>query len=322
MRLASTRDCELGVRGVYSGTLVRLGRDELKRVVEEAERYASRAAGEAAREARERIVFAYSSLGEVAAWTAYWVLREVAPQAPVEIYSADALAFHVLAYRRSRREEWSVASDTTVYLFVGPGGENQAVFVRDAAVNTGAGLVVVASSLPPVIEERLGEEPLLVTPPGVYTLSATIFAARLAALLVERLAERNVRVERVAEETGSIAPVVDELLERHGDEARRVFGCKGCVYAHTATLRGPAAFAALASGGVRLDVQEALAAIASGGLRGALRIIYTEADEDAIRELRFRALTSGLEVAELRLRTDPVTAPVYAMILAHARLED
>ena len=302
--------------------LAKLGREELRKAVEEAEDYARRAAEEAAREARERIVIAYASLGEVAAWTAYWVLREVAPQAPVEIYSADALAFHVLAYRRSRREEWSVASDTTVYLFVGPGGENQAVFVRDAAVNTGAGLVIVASSLPPVIEERLGEEPLLVTPPGVYTLSSTIFAARLAALLVERLAERNVRVERVSEETGSVAPVVDELLEKHGDEARRVFNCKGCIYTHTATLRGPAALASLLSGGRRVDVQEALAAVAAGRLEGSLRIMYTEADEDAIRELRFRALMAGVDVAELRLRTDPVTAPVYATILAHARLED
>ena len=302
--------------------LAKLGREELREAVGEAEVYARRAAEEAAREARERIVIAYASLGEVAAWTAYWVLREVAPQAPVEIYSADALAFHVLAYRRSRREEWSVASDTTVYLFAGPGGENQAVFVRDAAVNTGAGLVVVAAGLPPVIEERLGEEPLLVTPPGVYTLSSTIFAARLAALLVERLAERNVRVERVSEETGSVAPVVDELLERHGDEARRVFGCKGCVYAHTATLRGPAALASLLNGGRRMEVQEALAAVAAGGLHGPLRLIYTEADEDAVRELRFKALMAGVDVAELRLRTDPVTAPIYATILAHARLED
>ena len=301
---------------------VRLSRDELRRVVKEAEDYARSTAEEAAREARERIVVSYASLGEVAAWTAYWVLREVAPQAPVEIYSADALAFHVLAYRRSRREEWSVASDTTVYLFVGPGGENQAVFVRDAAVNTGAGLVVIASSLPPVVEERLGEEPLLVTPPGVYTLSSTIFAARLAALLVERLAERNVRVERVSEETGSIASVVDELLERHGDEARRVFKCKACIYAHTATLRGPATLASLLSGGVRMEVQEALAAVAAGLLKSPLRLMYTEADEDAIRELRFKALMRGVDVAELRLRTDPVTAPIYATILAHAQLEN
>ncbi len=295
----------------------RLPLDELRSAVEEAESYASRAAPEALRELRDRIVIAYSGLGEAAAWTAYWIIREVAPQAPLEIYPADALAFHVLAYRRSRRDEYSVASDTTVYLFAGPGGENQAVFVRDAAVNTGAALVVVSHRLPPVIEQRLGEEVLLVNPPGVYTLSSTILAARLAALIVERLAERNVRVERVLDESGSLADVVDDLVERHGVDAARVYGCSGCAYIHTATMRAPAALAAWMTGGRRLDVQEALGFLASGWPGGEARLIYTEADEDAVREVRFRLMTGGVGFAELRLRTDPVTAPVYAVILAH-----
>ncbi len=296
----------------------RLDRSELKRRVAEAEGYASRVAGEVASEARERVVISYTGSGDIPAYTAYWILREVAPTAPVEIYPGDALAFHILAYRRSGRDEYSVASDTTIILFAGPGGENQLLLVRDAAVHTGAGLVVVAPRLPPLIEERLGPEPLLVEPPDPYPLGATILAARVAAVLAARMGERNVRVERVGRETGDVASIVDDLLERHGGDAERVAGCHSCVYTHTPTMRGPALLAARMSGGFAVGVQELLGYLAAGGSTRGVALLYTSADEDVVRELRFKCMSRGASIVELRMATDPVTAPLYATILLYA----
>ncbi|WP_048191962.1 hypothetical protein [Pyrolobus fumarii] len=301
--------------------LEKLSIESLEARVKEAEDYASRVVDEMLKEARERIILAFASMGDTPAWIAYWMLREVAPTAPVEIYEGDALAFHILAYRRSKKDEYGIASDTTIYAFVGPGGENQLVFIRDAALHTGAALVVITPKLPPIIEERLGPEPLLVEPPGPYPLSASILAARLAAGLVEKLAERNVRVERVTGEARDLRSVVRELVEKHGADASRVLECKGsCATVYTPTLKGPAMLASRINGSRPLSVQEMLALIAAGTNFDKVSLMYTTTDEDVVREVRFKSMTSGASLAELRLQTDPVTAPLYATMLLYARL--
>ncbi len=293
--------------------------DELFSTVKRGEEEASRIVDAVLGEIRERLIISYTGVGSIAAYTMYWILREVAPQTSVELYSGDALAFHVLAYRRSRRDEYSVASDTSVVLFAGPGGENQLLLVRDAALYTGAGLIVVSHRLPPVVEQRLGGEPLLVELEPPYPLYATILAARLGAVLASRRGERNVRVERVSRETADVSSVVRELVERHGADAERLLTCRPCIYAYTPTMTGPARLAAIMTRSVSMGVQECLSALSWGVDVKGLALLYTSADEDAVRELRFKAMTSGLDIRELKLGTDPVTAPLYATILLYAR---
>ncbi len=294
----------------------RLDREALKREVErglELGRRVSRLAGET----RARIILSYTGAGGVAAWTAYWILKQLAPGVQTEIQPGDALALHVLAYRESG-DELSPASDTTIFLFVGPGGENQSIMVRDAAVYTGAQLVILAPRLPPLLRDRLGDEPLVEEVEGVYTIVAPIAAAILAATIAKTRGYSSIRVKRVAEEASTLTEVIDELLDRFAVAARAVRECRGpsCTCIYTPTMRSAALLHSHLYGSRPLGVQEALS-LPRQGLAQRILLFYTSGDADAVREVRFRALTGGSRVDELLLPTDPLTAPLYAILVVH-----
>lgn len=298
-----------------------LDREALRREVEKGARLKD-ALTSLASEAREKIIFSYTGAGGVAAWIAYWFVKQLAPGVSVEIQPGDALAFHVLAYRESR-DEYSPASDTTVYLFVGPGGENQSIMVRDASLYTGARLAIISPRLPPLLRDRLGEEPRLLELDGVYTILAPIAAALLALEIGESRGYSGTRVKRVEREVLTLTEVLDDLLERFSDTARRAAECRSveCTVIYTPTMRSAAILHSLLYGSRPLGVQDALAAF-MGGVGGRVLLMYTRGDADAVREVRFRALSRGASLVEVVMPTDPLTAPIYTILVLHARSVD
>lgn len=234
----------------------------------------------------------------------YWFLRQLT-SLDVELVLGEAAAYHTAAYRGS--------GGVCLLLYVEEGAESSAVRVCDAYRFTGVESVTVLSPpLPAPVAARLrGQGVSLVDLPG--WLEAVILSARLGLGLAERHGAGGVRVERLRGELGDLAGVAREAAERFS--ALRSIG-EGDFIAYSPTMEPPALLA-WRPGVTLLPLSAASALIASGRLRGArLYMLYTGVEDDLAREARFKASlsTPPLSLVEVRVNTDPLTAPIYASI--------
>ncbi len=271
-----------------------------------------------------RIFSAYAgySYGEAAAYTFYWFVRVLAPKLRSSVHPLEDLTYHVLAYREPEERDVVVA-------FVEEGGENNLARLADAAKHTGARLVAFTPPLPPVIEARLGENAVVVeVPSGRPSVYALVLASLLGFAVARNHSPDSERVKRLSSEVGDYLSVFSELRSRYegfvADLAEELRSGKQVLVAYTTTMRPAAALlesiASRHAPVLREPVSAALSRLVKQrALPPVLVLLKTDVEEDMVRELKFK--TSMLlpsrqpRLLELHIKTDPLTAPVYASLV-------
>jgi len=299
----------------------------LRELVGKAERWSNESVAESLGflepASRLYIAFLGDGYGEAAAYLAYWFIRVLAPNLYVEVHPGEDLTYHVFAYQ----EEEHVAG-TRVVVFAEEGVENPLARLADAARLTGTRLLIVSPPTPPLVEARLGEPHVRVLLGGNAVLEALFYAAKLGFELGRKKGVKSFRTDRLGGEIGNYAEVVEELVEKYRGFTEAVRGISEDVaVAYTPTMR-PAAvllrsyFEARGVAVSTTTVAGLVRRLSAGRVPRNVVLLYTGVEEDSIREARFKASmmmpSRQPRLIELHMKTDPLTAPIYASILVYS----
>jgi hypothetical protein len=271
-----------------------------------------------------RLYVAYGGGGyaEASAYTFYWFLRVLAPRRRAVVHSLEELTYHVLAYREPEEAE-------TIVAFVEEGEENNLARLADAARLTGAKLVAVTPPIPPVIEARLGQQSMLVElPPGRPSVYSLVLASLLGYRVASEEAHDSERFKRLGSEVGNYLEVLQDIATRYAGLVNELVEvletANPLLVSYTPTMRPPAALLeSIASNKLpilREPVSSTLARLVRyRNLPPSLVIMKTDVEEDMVRELKFKLSmllpSRQPRIVELHVRTDPLTAPIYASII-------
>jgi len=137
----------------------------------------------------------------------------------------------------------------------------------------------------------------------VLHLAALIASVRIGASLGSAA-----RVERLQRET-VFSTVVDELGERYAHEVEALR--EGYTLIASPSMESLAEF-------LRVRGLTAFTIAEAGGIKSIERalIAYTSSEEHEVTDTVIRLRASGKQLKTLRLNTDPLTAPIYGIILA------
>jgi hypothetical protein len=294
---------------------------ETRRYVERQSKLASTIAErirDAIASGEEKVVYAaYAghSYARAAAIAYYRALRQLA-QSMVGLETVEALIYHTLAYREE---------SSTILLFAEPGTENMIGRLADAARYTGAKVAIVAPPLPPILKARVEDEALVEVNDPDPALAYIVSSVRLAAETAAKLSGVKLRVERLRAEMEKLEPIVDELIARYKGELEQISGIKKgarVAVVYTPTMEPPAILlgeALRARGPTTITPTSSALSRMTAHKSGwdSVVILSTDVEADSIRELQFKmSVTANVKHSiRVNLRTDPLTAPVYASIL-------
>ncbi len=211
-----------------------------------------------------------------------------------------------------------------VIVFVSPTGLTELNILLDQLRWTGHSIAVAAPTpLPEVIRTKLGGVSFIDLGPseGPWLLASLVSIA-LASSGAGRGPE--VRRSRVSEEALTLEEVVDDLISHYEGVLGRLASFVREPYVVTATPTLWAVAEALAYSRImksrRLLVRPSAVSEVVRFINRVL-MIQTDVEEYSLRHIKSLSLTAATRFAELRLRTDPLTAPLYGLILARV-IED
>ncbi len=272
---------------------------------EEAEKLAARLA-EFLRDARF-IVFTYTGRGVLAAYTAYWVLRTLRPEARVELHDPEALSLHVAAYNEPFK----------CVVFGDKERISSIVRIADSASLSGHEVMVLAPAIADeAAKHRLSKVEVERVDSELYGLSEAMAAAKAAVR-----SSTGSRAERLQDEVVKFVDAFEGAYQALSSPLEGIVKSNSWVLA-SPTLMGAALYAreVLAERGLRLCVAP-LHYVPPGA--GEVVVMHTGVEDYAANEACFNAIKRGVRVRRVRVNTDPLTAPVYvAMVVAALVSED
>jgi len=255
-----------------------------------------------------------------ASWLLYWPIMQLTKRR-VAIAQLEDIIYHTLAYRDDVG---------AIVAFVEPGCENMLIRLGDAASHTGVPVVAIAPPLPPIIEDRFRGRDLVEVEDSPLVTGFTLIAAWLAARLVTAAGGIELRRKRYIEELKTLPSIVDELREKYGERLSRVAELTPTEIYATPTMF-PAAYIARLyyelHRGRLVGVERVssllpltASAIAREAGRGEVKlvalILASSVEADLLKEINYRVgLMKNISVETVTISTDPLTAPLYGILL-------
>jgi len=221
------------------------------------------------------------------------------------------LTYYIAPYDESREAE-VVATAT-------PDGYSDLYLLLDQLVLTGHRVTVLSGDLPEQIKSRFSYVDSLEV---LWDELGLLRLAQLVAYSVASLSRGDLRrrARRVLDECTSLHVVADDLVERYREEldALRSTLVRPHVVTYTPTMEVAAQLLAYGS-------DRSLAVLADlpsvhAYLRRVSKDVVAFTTDVEVYSLRYhlsKVAELGGRVVELRLRTDPLTAPLYALILVY-----
>ncbi len=198
-------------------------------------------------------------------------------------------------------------------------GINTLTMLLDQLKWTGHRMALITQhDLPEIIAYKVPETVAYVNLNTSEWLMAThVLLARATA----SVCREGLRHERLVREVSNLIVVVDDLIEEYEDDLRKVadFIREPVVITSSPTMWGVAeliAYSRNARRGRYLVEPEAVPQVAA--YVGKVLLIRTDVEEYSMRLIKSLQMTSSVSVLELKLHTDPLTAPVYGLMLAKA----
>ncbi len=207
-----------------------------------------------------------------------------------------------------------------VVIFASDAGLNTLAMLIEQLVWTGHKVLIVTQhELPDTISFRIPEDAVIINlNTDDWLLTTHVLIARAIAEFGE---SKGVRLERLGKEASDVRPIIKDLLEEYADTLDRVreFVRTPTVVTASPTMWGPAeaiAYSNYTRTGRYLAEPEAVPQVSV--FTGKVLIISTDVEEYSLKQIKSLPLTTSVKVQEVRLHTDPLTAPIYGIILVRA----
>ncbi len=285
----------------------------MKRSVEEAEAWAQQVASSLADflAGVEAPLIAYSGQGYVASTVLYWGLTILSRKTPLHL-DGEAVAYHLAPYREGLR----------IAVFSATGAENTLFRLLDTARLTGHRLLLVSPKPPENLGHKVEHHQRIEVPQDLDPLLAEALLALKTAVRLSA-SPGSMRSSRLRVEADDIAGAVPELLEIYRGKLRELAEALGegdAAVVYTPLMEAPALLLRdLAEPrGLRVRLYKLQSVAHRPPPARRIVALTTSVESFIVRELRMRALQTGSSVEELEIRTDPVSAQVYGIILVEA----
>ncbi len=265
----------------------------------------------------ERIAVSFTGLGVVASKVFSHTIRTLIPGYPVIDASIDTLTYHIAPY----------TENLGIIVFVEKGTENSLIRLLDSAHYTGNHVLLVTPQPLQQVKARLRGQQLIQIEHPRRILGQVLLASISGYEIADKVRgrdEKALRFNRLRIEVHDYSSIVDELLSIYSSELRAFADVldRVSVIAYTPTMESPAYYLqsiVLERTGKLLPLVE-LTSIVSFVEDKALRdnliaLFSTTVEEYSVKELLFKSMIARNKIIELKIRTDPLTAPVYAIIL-------
>ncbi len=264
-----------------------------------------------------RLAITYTGLGIVPAKIFSSYLYVLSPNKNILFGCIDTITYHVTPY----------TENTSIILFSEKGVENSIVRLMDASYYTGNKLLIVSPSPADYIRKRLRNTSLIEVPGANTILAETLLAVQAGyniALKYKQENDRELRFNRLRVEVADFSSIISELqsiysleLKSLGESLEEINGI-----IHTPTME-PVAYmlqVVIAEKTRRIipviDVTRAIKVIGERLVENQFYVLLsTSVEEYSTRELLFKARLNRIRVEELKVKTDPLTAPVYGLLL-------
>lgn len=221
------------------------------------------------------------------------------------------LAYYIAPYDEGREMD--------ILLLSTPEGLNDLYILLEQLTLTGHRVALVSDPLPDIVKRRFSEVDRVEIAWGdMGLLKLTSILAYTAAGLGRK--ELHIRTEKIREESLTLADVADDLVENYSEElvvVREVFK-EPYIVTYTPTLEPAAELVAVGSSGSRaVAVEIPSAHLYVGRVSSKVLAFTTDVEVYTVRYYLNKIAEKGGRVVEVKMRTDPLTAPLYALLLLY-----
>ncbi|MEM2195673.1 MAG: hypothetical protein QW290_01135 [Sulfolobales archaeon] len=221
------------------------------------------------------------------------------------------LTYYIAPYDEGREVDVLIVST--------PDGANDLYVLLDQLTLTGHRVALISEPLPEVLKQRFAwVERAEISWGSMGLLKLLSLLAYTASSLSKQ--ELQVRTKRIKEECLTLAEVADDLIERYDRELKAVREALSEPYliTYTPTLEPAAELASLAlSKSVAIAVEVPVSYLYVGKISSKVLAFTTDVEVYTVRYYFNKIVEKGGTISEVRLRTDPLTAPLYALLLLY-----
>lgn len=230
------------------------------------------------------------------------------------LFRPNELIYYVVPYDEGR--------ELGIVVFAYPDGLSDLNILIDQVRFTGHDyLIIIPEDLPKVISYKVPRDNVVNLELGKELLRYWILATHLlVGNTAPKLCSRGgIRSDRLLREVKDVTSVINDLISHYEEDLIAIskFIREPVIVTATPTMWGVAEYLALSNDvrSLRLLVPTDQVGKYVSRVNNVL-LINTEVEEYSLRGIRGLSLTAATTVKELKLRTDPLTAPIYGLVLA------
>lgn len=265
----------------------------------------------------ERIAVTYTGLSIIASKIFSYTLRTLSPSLNIIEACIDTLTYHIVPY----------TEDLGIIAFVEKGTENSLIRLLDSAYYTGNKVLLVTPPLIRIIRSKVREQELIEVNINDVLLNEIILASITGYEIARRKIkkdDRALRLNRLRIEVHDYSSIVDGLISSYRmqlDELKDLLDKVGII-GYTPTMEPVAYYMqSIILEKTRkliptIELTRTLSLVEDKKIFDRIMVLFsTTVEEHSVRELLFKSMPSKIKIVDLKIKTDPLTAPVYGIIL-------
>jgi len=242
-------------------------------------------------------------------------LKALAPSRYCEVVPAELFTYYISPYDEGYESDMIV--------FAAPGQESSLIRLLMSSRLTGHNLVLIASKLQQYIKHYLyGARVIEVEDPDLYWLLASMIVVRATHAYAKARGGVS-RIKRLQKEVIDFSSIVPEVIDLYTNQLLEIEKSlkvsKRVVISYSYSMASPAEqlFYYLESINKQLIITELNSLPKVTRSSDSVIIMSTDVEDSLLKEIKFRLTRKklGIQINELRLKTDPITAPIYGCIL-------
>ena len=227
-------------------------------------------------------------------------------------FNPQELTYYIAPYDEGR--------ESSIIIFNSSDGLTSLNILLDQLRWTGHRLLLIsASPLIKSIKHKVASDNLIVMGEEAYESWLLWSHLIVGKAVAKAIGGRGIRVERVISELSTLKPVIRDLVSQYLDHLIKLkeFMASPVILTASPTLWGVGEYLTFSR---RIQGQRYL--VRPEHVKSYVRfinkilLISTDVEEYSMKEIKGLSLITATKIEELRLKTDPLTAPIYGLILA------
>lgn len=265
----------------------------------------------------ERIAVTYTGLSIIASKIFSYTLRTLSPSFNIIEACIDTLTYHIVPY----------TEDLGIIAFVEKGTENSLIRLLDSAYYTGNKVLLITPPLVRMIRSKVRGQELIEVNINDVLLSEIILASVAGYEIARRKIredDKALRLNRLRIEVHDYSSIVYGLISSYRmqlNELRDLLD-KVEIIGYTPTMEPVAYYMqSIILEKTRkliptIELTRTLSLVEDKKILDGIMVLFsTTVEEYSVRELLFKSIPFKIKVVDLKIKTDPLTAPVYGIIL-------